>query len=253
MHRRQVLFLHKEGAASSKSVDRLLTAYLSNLRLSHCNITVEGCAALSSALTSNPSHLRQLNLTNNDLGDSAMEHLSAFLEHPDCKLEELWVFIPHFFVSNTFFPKRLKILKCIIVLYRLCVCKITAEGCVALSSALTSNPSHLRDLNLSFNDLGDLGVKLISDVLENPQCKLEILKLNACNITHEGCFALTSALRSNPSHLTELVLIGNKLGDLGVKLISDLVNDPRYKLKKIRFSPLALFFNKRIRTLKTTS
>ncbi|XP_065138262.1 NLR family CARD domain-containing protein 3-like [Paramisgurnus dabryanus] len=195
------------------------------LKLSHCNITVEGCAALSSALTSNPSHLRHLNLTNNDLGDSAMEHLSAFLEHPNCKLEELW----------------------------LSDCKITDEGCVALSSALTSNPSHLRDLSLSNNNLGDLGVKLLSAVLENPQCKLEILKLNACNITNEGCFALTSALRSNPSHLTELVLIGNKLGDLGVKLISDLVNDPRYKLKKIRFSPLALFFNKRIRTLKTTS
>ncbi|XP_073719032.1 NLR family CARD domain-containing protein 3 isoform X1 [Misgurnus anguillicaudatus] len=176
------------------------------LKLNSCNITVEGCAALTSALTSNPSHLRELNLSNNYLGDSAMEHLSDLLEHPDCKLEKLC----------------------------LSVCNITDEGCVALSSALTSNPLHLRGLSLCNNKLGDLGVKLLSAVLENTRCKLEILKLNACNITDEGCFALTSALRLNPSHLRDLFLSHNNLGDLGMKLISDLTNDLNYKQKKIR-------------------
>ncbi len=51
---------------------------------------------------------------------------------------------------------------------------VTDEGCAALASALRSNPSHLRELDLSVNKLGD-SVKLLSDVLQDPHCKLEKL------------------------------------------------------------------------------
>ncbi|XP_073671593.1 NACHT, LRR and PYD domains-containing protein 3-like [Paramisgurnus dabryanus] len=115
-------------------------------------------------------------------------------------------------------------------------CSITDEGCVALTSALRSNPSHLTHLNLSFNNLRDSGVKLISDVLKNPDCKLEILKLCSCNITAEGCVALTSALRSNPSHLTHLSMSNNNLRDSGVKKISDVLKNPDCKLQKLDLS-----------------
>ncbi|KAL0159541.1 hypothetical protein M9458_043266, partial [Cirrhinus mrigala] len=54
-------------------------------------------------------------------------------------------------------------------------CSIGEEGCAALISALRSNPSHLRELNLSFNKPGDSGVNLISALLEDPHCKLEKL------------------------------------------------------------------------------
>ncbi|KAL0178742.1 hypothetical protein M9458_027636, partial [Cirrhinus mrigala] len=64
--------------------------------------------------------------------------------------------------------------ECVIVLYRLTDCGVTDEGCAALASALRSNPSHLRHLDLSGNKLGD-SVKLLSDVLQNPHCELEIL------------------------------------------------------------------------------
>ncbi len=60
-------------------------------------------------------------------------------------------------------------------LYRLRYCEITDEGCAALASALRSNPSHLRELDLSWNKLGDSGVKQLSDGLKDPQCKLEKL------------------------------------------------------------------------------
>ncbi|XP_057207235.1 protein NLRC3-like [Triplophysa rosa] len=113
---------------------------------------------------------------------------------------------------------------------QLSYCKITDEGCAALSSALRSNPSHLRDLNLSENKLGDSGLKQISTVLENPHCKLEKLGLWMCNITAEGCVALTSALRSNPSHLRDLDLSGNDVGDSGVKLIATVLKNPLCKL-----------------------
>ncbi len=54
---------------------------------------------------------------------------------------------------------------------------MTDEGCSALTSALKLNPSHLRELELSGNQLGDSGVKHLCDLLRNPQCKLEKLEL----------------------------------------------------------------------------
>ncbi|KAK3544549.1 hypothetical protein QTP86_016189 [Hemibagrus guttatus] len=54
-------------------------------------------------------------------------------------------------------------------------CGVSDEDCASLSSALTSNSSYLIELDLSWNNLGDSGVKILSAVLENPHCKLETL------------------------------------------------------------------------------
>ncbi|XP_076149360.1 protein NLRC3-like [Alosa pseudoharengus] len=54
-----------------------------------CFLTEKSCAALSSALRSNSSSLRQLNLSNNNLGDAGVELLYTGLEHPNCRLETL--------------------------------------------------------------------------------------------------------------------------------------------------------------------
>ncbi|XP_016128400.1 protein NLRC3-like [Sinocyclocheilus grahami] len=112
-------------------------------------------------------------------------------------------------------------------------CNITDKGCAALASVLRSNPSHLRELDLSRNKLLDLGMKHLSDGLKDSHCKLEKLKLRDCGVTGEGCAALASALRSNPEHLTELDLSENKLGCSEVQLLSDLKGDPDYKLAKL--------------------
>uniref|UniRef100_A0A9J7Y7Z7 Uncharacterized protein n=1 Tax=Cyprinus carpio carpio TaxID=630221 RepID=A0A9J7Y7Z7_CYPCA len=71
-------------------------------------------------------------------------------------------------------------------------------------------------------------------LLEDPHCKLKTLELRICSIGEEGCAALISALRSNPSHLTELNLSYNTPGDSGVKLLSDLLEDPHCKLEKLQ-------------------
>ncbi|KAK3544619.1 hypothetical protein QTP86_018460, partial [Hemibagrus guttatus] len=124
--------------------------------------------------------------------------------------------------------------ECVIVsLYRLCDCGVSDEGCGALTSALKSNPSHLRYLDLSCNNLGDSGVKGLSAVLENPQCQLETVRLRCCGISDEGCAALTSALISNPSHLREMDMSYNNLRVSGNKMLSDLKDDEHYRLQTL--------------------
>ncbi|XP_060778655.1 NLR family CARD domain-containing protein 3-like [Neoarius graeffei] len=181
---------------------------LEKLHLCECNLREESCRVLSSVLSSNSSRLRELNLRHNNLQDSGVKLLSAGLENPHCTLETL----------------------------RLSSCRITGEGCAALVSALTSNPSsHLRELNLNYNNPGESGVKLLSDLLKDPHCTLETLQLSYCSITGEGCAALASALRSNPSsHLRELNLNWNNPGESGVKLLSDLLKDPHCTLETLQ-------------------
>uniref|UniRef100_A0A672ND75 NACHT domain-containing protein n=1 Tax=Sinocyclocheilus grahami TaxID=75366 RepID=A0A672ND75_SINGR len=110
-------------------------------------------------------------------------------------------------------------------------CGLTEKSCLALASALSTS---LRELNLSNNNLEDSGPKHLSTGLKNPQCKLETLKLSGCLIREEGCAALASALRLNPSYLRELDLNWNKPGDTGVKLLSVVLKDPHCKLEKLQ-------------------
>uniref|UniRef100_A0A8C1J373 Uncharacterized protein n=1 Tax=Cyprinus carpio TaxID=7962 RepID=A0A8C1J373_CYPCA len=113
----------------------------------------------------------------------------------------------------------------------LCGYNLTAQSCGSLSSALQSpNSNILRELDLSNNDLQDSGVKLLSDGLKSRNCQLEILRLSGCMVTDKGCCYIFAALSSNPSHLKELDLSYNHLGDSGVKLLFKKLEDPNCSL-----------------------
>ncbi|XP_051751911.1 ribonuclease inhibitor-like isoform X2 [Ctenopharyngodon idella] len=114
-------------------------------------------------------------------------------------------------------------------------CSLTGQCCEIVASVLQSSNSRLIELDMSYNNIWDSGVKLLSDGLMSPNCQLEILRLSGCKVANEGCIYLASALRSNPSHLRELELTCNLLGESGVKMFSDLLNDPNCSLNKLEW------------------
>uniref|UniRef100_A0A8B9JED2 NACHT, LRR and PYD domains-containing protein 12-like n=1 Tax=Astyanax mexicanus TaxID=7994 RepID=A0A8B9JED2_ASTMX len=200
---------------------------LETLRLSGCLITEKGCSSLASALHSNPSYLKELDLTYNQPGDSGVKLLSSLLEDPQCKIEILRLAgcnltedscktLTLALQSENSTLKELDISTndlqdsgvellcpglrsshCKLEILRLSGSLITEKGCSSLASALRSNPSHLKELDLTYNHHGDSGVRLLSSRLEDPQCKLETLRLE-----HAGSIRINSGLRKYACELT---------------------------------------------------
>ncbi|XP_067311030.1 NLR family CARD domain-containing protein 3-like isoform X2 [Pseudorasbora parva] len=187
-----------------------------------CYLTDQCCESLSSSLQSSNSSLRELDLSNNDLQDSGVKLLSDGLKSSHCQLnilrlngcnltgqccESLSSCIK---ISNSLreldlshnniqdsgvkcLSNGMKSSHCQLNILRLSGCMVTEKGCCYLASALSSNPSHLRELDLSYNHPGQSLVKLLSD----PNYRLDKL-----NVDHGGEIRITAGQQKYACDLT---------------------------------------------------
>ncbi|KAM9758290.1 LOW QUALITY PROTEIN: NACHT, LRR and PYD domains-containing protein 3-like [Menidia menidia] len=252
----------KKYSASEEALLRLLPVVKASKKalLSGCNLSERSCEALSSVLSSQSSSLTHLDLSNNQLWDSGVKHVSAGLESPNCRLETLSLSrcgISEYGCSSlasavTSNPSHLKELdlssnrpgdsavKLLMAALkdphklRLADCGVSESVCEAVASALKSSPSHLKELDLSRNMLRDSGGKHLSAGLESPNCRLETLRLEGCSLSESSCSSVVSALKSKPSHLTELDLSLNPISECVMKELSSFLQSPLCGLKTLR-------------------
>ncbi|KAL6491360.1 hypothetical protein MHYP_G00017050 [Metynnis hypsauchen] len=115
-------------------------------------------------------------------------------------------------------------------------CKLSRDSCETLCSALQSANCHLKDLDLSFNDLQHSGVELLSAGLKSSHCKLETLRLAGCKLNRDSCETICSTLQSANCPLKDLDLSSNDLHDSGVELLSAGLKSPHCKLETLRLA-----------------
>ncbi|XP_054432803.1 ribonuclease inhibitor isoform X2 [Pteronotus mesoamericanus] len=179
------------------------------VRLVDCGITEGRCRDVSSALQDNPA-LTELNLCSNELGDAGTALVLQGLQSPTCKIQKL----------------------------SLQSCCLTEASGGALASVLRASPS-LRELDLSYNPLGDAGLRLLCEGLLDPQCHVERLQLQYCGLTADSCEPLAAVLRARPE-TRELAVSNNDIGEAGARVLCQGLADSACPLEALKLESCGL-------------
>ncbi|XP_076142937.1 NACHT, LRR and PYD domains-containing protein 3-like [Alosa pseudoharengus] len=208
-------------------------------KLVDCILNEKCCKAVAQVLQCNSSHLRELDLSHNDLGEPAVDALAHGLKNSHRSLTSLDL-------SFVDLEKTGPVLLKAILLgshqpHTLCLrgCKLKQDICDTLAEAMEMPSSQLKKLDLSYNPLTDAGVETVLQGLLSETCVLEMLRLCACYITEMCCVTLAKVLQH--SSLRELDLSGNNLRDEGVKLVCTGLMSPHCRLNTLGLKDCNLF------------
>ncbi|XP_041061574.1 NACHT, LRR and PYD domains-containing protein 3-like [Carcharodon carcharias] len=216
--------------------------------------------SMSALLLASKNQIKELCLTNNTLGDTGLKKLAAALMSSSCRLETLLLCTND--LTEQCGKDLISILRTNRILKELDLkynqlkdagvkqlsvalqdsdCEIKSLGlwgndithccCEELALALKTNKS-LRSLDLGYNNIGDLGIKLLYVAIKDDGCKIEKLGLHQTGLTGDCCEDLSSILRTSQT-LMALELGYNNLGDVGVQQLSAALKDPNCKLQTL--------------------
>lgn len=190
-------------------------------RLNCCKLSERSCETLSSVLSYQSSHLRDLDLSNNDLKDRGVKLLSEELKTPHCTLETLkWDFFSFFLA--------LKKVNCISLFV---ISLLLNFFSFFLFYNLNCEFSNHKCNKLLLNVVAP-NYTMITFLKQCPSLVLVLtLSLSLCSLSEISCEALSSVISSMPSSLRGLDLSNNDLLDSGVKLLSLGMKSPHCKLE----------------------
>ncbi|XP_048028848.1 NACHT, LRR and PYD domains-containing protein 3-like isoform X2 [Megalobrama amblycephala] len=140
------------------------------LNLSHNHLQSQDMELIRDVLSGENMNLRVLDLSDNPLGDSGVKILSAGLQSTNCHLEVL----------------------------KLSGCQIK-EGVYQLLSSLKANPSCLRELDLRYNEHGNIGQEILKDEY---LCSLRISTGGVCG-PQPGLYKYAVTLTFDPQTANE--------------------------------------------------
>lgn len=171
------------------------------IRLKSCSLSKQSAEYFSSLLSSASCQLKDLDLSDNDFGDTGVQKLCEGLGSPYCKLHRL----------------------------NLSLCGVSERGCTFLASAL--NSSGLKELDLSYNHPGSSGLQLLTTLQEDPLCSLDKLSVEQCGPSRiePGVKKYAVKLTLDPDTAQKHLL----LSDENRKAIREM--KPRYPNQKERF------------------
>ncbi|TWW53793.1 NACHT, LRR and PYD domains-containing protein 2 [Takifugu flavidus] len=141
---RSINIFHCLMEMKDQSVHQEIQEFLKSEKKSKRRLSEIHCSALAYLLQMSEEVLDELNLHHYNTSEEGRRRLIPAVRN--CRKAELWL------------------------------CSLSEISCGSLASALRSNPSHLRVLDLRQNQLQDSGVKLLCGALQDPLCELETLR-----------------------------------------------------------------------------
>uniref|UniRef100_A0A4W6DM74 NACHT domain-containing protein n=1 Tax=Lates calcarifer TaxID=8187 RepID=A0A4W6DM74_LATCA len=173
---RSINIFHCLVEMNDHSVHQEIQEFLKSENRSEKKLSEIHCSALAYMLQMSEEVLDELDLRKYNTSDQGRQRLIPAVRNSDKNM-----FCHVFCLSDTLNIFLLQIVSFYynILLFsnhRLTACELSETHYEVVASALKSNPSYLKELDLSGNDLQDSGVKQLSSGLESLNCGLETLR-----------------------------------------------------------------------------